>query len=103
MSDRPETRMIGLAGIAIFPDRMRALHPEVVADLAQSIKEIGLLNPITITPRDGIGYRLLAGRHRYEAVKKLGLESIEARIRANRECDPASYPRNLGCFDKAVR
>ena len=26
MSDRPETRMIGLAGIAIFPDRMRALQ-----------------------------------------------------------------------------
>jgi hypothetical protein len=29
--------------------------------------------------------------------------AIEARIRANRECDPAWYPRNLGCFDKAVR
>jgi ParB-like chromosome segregation protein Spo0J len=63
--------MIDLAGIAIFPEPMRALHPEVVADLAQSIKEIGLLNPITIIRQDGIGYRLLAGRHRYEAVKKL--------------------------------
>jgi hypothetical protein len=29
--------------------------------------------------------------------------AIEARIRANRERDPTWYPRNLGCFDKAVR
>jgi hypothetical protein len=29
--------------------------------------------------------------------------AIEARIRAIRERDPTWYPRNLGCFDKAVR
>jgi hypothetical protein len=29
--------------------------------------------------------------------------AIETLVQVRRECDPAWYPRNLGCFDKAVR
>jgi site-specific DNA-methyltransferase (adenine-specific) len=46
-----------------------------VSELAASIKEVGLLNPITITPEK----RLVAGAHRLKACKDLGWTKIEAR------------------------
>lgn len=55
-------------------ERKRALRD--VTELAESIKEIGLLNPITLTP----SLRLVAGRHRLEACKLLGWAEIEATI-----------------------
>ena len=42
---------------------------------------------------------LAAGDRLWEDI----VPAIEARIQANRERDPTWYPRNLGCFDKAVR
>lgn len=47
-----------------------------VDDLAASIAVVGLLNPITITK----ARRLVAGYHRIVACKKLGLDTIEARV-----------------------
>src|SRR5437773_12375629 len=48
-----------------------------ISQLAASIKEVGLLNPIVILP-DGT---LVAGLNRLEACKSLGWEEIEANIR----------------------
>lgn len=47
-----------------------------IESLARSIKEIGLINPITVTP-DG---RLVAGQRRLEAVRRIGMRDIPARI-----------------------
>lgn len=46
----------------------RSARPDGIKDLAKSISEIGLLNPITITA----DHTLIAGRHRLEAAKLLG-------------------------------
>ena len=65
--------------IRISPDEVkvksgrRSLNEEKVKSLAQSIEEIGLLNPITID----LEYNLIAGAHRLEAVKRLGRDAIE--------------------------
>lgn len=65
--------------IRISPDEVkvksgrRSLNEEKVKSLAQSIEEIGLLNPITID----LEYNLIAGAHRLEAVKRLGRDTIE--------------------------
>lgn len=65
--------------IRISPDEVkvkagrRSLNEEKVKSLAQSIEEVGLLNPITID----LEYNLIAGAHRLEAVKRLGRASIE--------------------------
>ncbi len=50
-----------------------------VSDLAQSIVEVGLLNPITVREWHG-GYRLVAGERRLTAFKQLGLAEIPARV-----------------------
>lgn len=52
-----------------------------IENLAESIREKGVLQPITVCP-DGNGmYKLLAGQRRYTAAKKIGLVMIPALVR----------------------
>lgn len=70
--------MSQLRGIAIdrirIPKNRRPIRD--IADLAASIDEIGLLNPITVTTK----MRLVAGLHRLEACRSLGWTKIAATI-----------------------
>ncbi len=52
-----------------------------IAELAQSIKEEGLLSPITLRKNTNDTYKLLAGNRRLDACKLLQLTSIEAIIK----------------------
>jgi N6-adenosine-specific RNA methylase IME4/uncharacterized ParB-like nuclease family protein len=79
-------RDIGLVGIT---SRLRVLRPEAVAVLAASMKALGLLQPIVVRPGGGAGYYLVAGRHRYEAARSLGWETISARVLAASDADDA--------------
>jgi ParB family chromosome partitioning protein len=54
---------------------------ESIALLAESIAEIGLLQPIVVAPRPEGGYRLVAGERRWRAAKRAGLTEIPAIIR----------------------
>ena len=58
--------------IKINPGRREAL-PERVAELAKSIAEIGLLNPVTLDRAN----TLIAGLHRLEAAKLLGWDEVD--------------------------
>lgn len=51
-----------------------------VSDLVASIKEIGVIQPITVTPIEG-GYQIVFGHRRVEAAKKAGLREIPAIVR----------------------
>lgn len=61
--------------IKVNPGRRTALENDI-EELAFSISEIGLLNPITLTG----DYTLVAGLHRLEAVKLLGWTEVECTI-----------------------
>jgi ParB family chromosome partitioning protein len=50
-------------------------------DLASSIRDKGLLNPITVMKRDDGGYDLIAGQRRFLACRKIGWETIPAIVR----------------------
>jgi len=69
---------INTSAVKINSDR-RIVDSSKVEQLADSIKEIGLINPITARECNG-GYLLIAGMHRLEAFKLLGKETIEANI-----------------------
>ncbi len=47
--------------------------------LANSIAELGLINPIVVKPHE-LGYRLIAGTRRFHAFKMLGKDTITAKI-----------------------
>lgn len=73
----------------IYPNSaaMRAVNKASVSTLAASMDRIGLRSPITVRPvprvvngASGFGYEIVAGRHRFEAARKLGWEEIEASI-----------------------
>jgi ParB family chromosome partitioning protein len=58
----------------------RALDPEALQELATSIKEQGLVQPLVVTGV-GDGYQLLVGERRWRAAKLAGLEMVPVVIR----------------------
>lgn len=53
---------------------------ENIEELAESIKEYGLLNPIVLSKNNG-KYEIIAGERRYRASIKAGLKKIDAIVR----------------------
>ncbi|MGZ8735110.1 MAG: ParB/RepB/Spo0J family partition protein [Acidimicrobiia bacterium] len=53
---------------------------ETLASLAESIREVGVLQPILIRPVEG-GYELVAGERRWRAARRVGLQTIPAMVR----------------------
>ena len=66
---------ININEIKINPNRREA-SPSDVRKLADSITEIGLMNPITVDA----DHNLIAGLHRLEAAKLLGWSEIECNV-----------------------
>jgi ParB family chromosome partitioning protein len=61
--------------------RMR-VHPEALAELAHSIKETGVLQPVLVRPAKRRGrFQLIAGERRLRAAKLAGLRRIPAVVR----------------------
>lgn len=76
-----ELRQIRLDEIIADPDQPRKLFEEgALEELAASIKEHGVVQPIIVTPYDK-GYMIVAGERRYRASKMIGLEKIPALVR----------------------
>ncbi len=57
---------------------------EALEELAQSIQEYGLIQPIVVTQKDGY-YSIIAGERRWRASKLAGLKEIPAIIREDNE------------------
>jgi ParB family chromosome partitioning protein len=49
--------------------------------LVASVKAVGLIEPITVTPSEGDRYQIITGHRRYRAAKAAGLEQMEVLIR----------------------
>lgn len=54
---------------------------EKIRELADSIKENGLLQPVTVYKTEDGKYKLIAGERRWRACKLLGVNSVQAIIR----------------------
>ncbi|MCU1457100.1 MAG: chromosome segregation DNA-binding protein [Actinomycetia bacterium] len=55
---------------------------EALAILAESIREVGVLQPVLVRPADD-GYELIAGERRWRAARRVGLQVIPALIRSS--------------------
>ena len=56
-------------------------NPQAIEELAQSIQESGILQPIVVVPEEG-HYRIIVGERRWRAAQKIGLKKIPALIRS---------------------
>jgi ParB family chromosome partitioning protein len=76
-----ELRQIKLNQIVIDPDQPRKkFDQDELEELAESIKEHGVVQPIIVTPYKG-GYQIVAGERRFRASKLAGLDKIPALVR----------------------
>ena len=62
----------------------RSFNEESLDELAESIKEYGLIQPIIVTKESGY-YAIVAGERRWRACKKAGLKEIPAIVRDSDE------------------
>lgn len=77
-----QLRHISLDAITADPNQPRRSFDEgALEELAASITQHGVLQPIVVTPKDD-GYQIVAGERRYRAAKKAGLDTIPALVRA---------------------
>lgn len=62
------------------PDQpRRAFSEESISELAASISQVGLIQPIVVRPR-GEGYELISGERRLRAVRSLGEQTIRCLV-----------------------
>ncbi|MBD2034288.1 ParB/RepB/Spo0J family partition protein [Leptolyngbya sp. FACHB-321] len=59
----------------------RYFDPEKLAQLTQSVKEHGILEPLLVRP-SGSSYELIAGERRYRAAQTVGLTEVPVVVRA---------------------
>lgn len=71
-----------LDSIEVNPFQPRtSFNEESLRELASSIKELGVIQPITVRKLEYNKYQLVSGERRFRASKLLGLETIPAYIR----------------------
>jgi ParB family chromosome partitioning protein len=87
-SDKNADKVVGniieldLEHIEVNPFQPRSnFNDESIKELAASIKELGVIQPITVRKLGFNEYQLVSGERRYRASKLLGLETIPAYIR----------------------
>lgn len=76
-----ELRQIKLSEIDADPEQPRRHFDEAALDeMAASIKEHGVLQPIVVTPHKG-RYQIVAGERRFRASSRAGVDKIPALVR----------------------
>lgn len=77
---------VELNKIVANPDQPRRNFDEdALAELADSIREHGVISPITLRKNDDGTYMIIAGERRFRASKMAGLNSIPAYIRTAKD------------------
>lgn len=68
--------------IAPNPDQPRtSFSDEALDELAASIRELGIIQPLSLRTAPDGGYQIIAGERRWRAAKRAGLTSVPAYVR----------------------
>nr|MDE6557137.1 ParB/RepB/Spo0J family partition protein [Duncaniella sp.] len=87
MDDTPARGMsaindIDLDKISPNPDQPRTdFDEEAIAELAQSIREHGIIQPLSLRKTGGDTYQIIAGERRFRAARLAGLTRVPAYVR----------------------
>ncbi len=77
-------RLVDLPIDSIIPNQHQPrvhFDEESLAELASSIREIGVLQPVLVRPIGDAAYELVAGERRWRAARRAGLAAIPAIVR----------------------
>ncbi len=82
-SDTPRLLDIPVGSIVPNPNQPRVhFDEESLSELANSIREIGVLQPVLVRPTGDDQYELIAGERRWRAARRAGLAVVPAVVRA---------------------
>ncbi|MCL6265389.1 ParB/RepB/Spo0J family partition protein [Flagellimonas myxillae] len=88
VSDKNADKVIGnvveldIESIEVNPFQPRSnFNDDTLKELASSIRELGIIQPITVRKLDFNKFQLVSGERRFRASKMVGLETIPAYIR----------------------
>lgn len=74
--DRGGVEQVNLEQLEVSPYQPRKrIDPEAIAELASSIAEKGVLQPLLVRPSE-TGYEIVAGERRFRAAKQAGLSTV---------------------------
>jgi len=79
-----EVRELDLSLLEPAPPGMNFFSPgkeEELAELARSMAEVGLINPLVVRPLPGGTYQVLAGHRRLRAAQLLGWRTVRCQVR----------------------
>ena len=77
---------VELSTIVANPNQpRRSFDDEALRELADSIREHGVISPITLRKNDDGTYMIIAGERRFRAAKQAGLSTIPAYIRTAKD------------------
>lgn len=65
----------------------RDMHPEALEELAASIRQQGIMQPVVVRPVTGGQFEIIAGERRWRAAQLAGLEKIPALVREAEDRD----------------
>ena len=77
---KQDFKVLKTADLYLFPDNpFHVVEDEMLSELAESIKEFGIVTPIITRPKeDGNGYEVIAGQRRVRASELAGVNTIPA-------------------------
>jgi ParB family transcriptional regulator, chromosome partitioning protein len=92
-ADSPETMVSGawfaelpLDSVVPNPRQPRQVFdPDALAELAHSLREVGLLQPVVVRPVAADRYELIMGERRWRAAQQAGFTSIPAIVRSTED------------------
>ena len=93
---KQDFKVLKTADLYPFPDNpFHVVEDEMLSELAESIKEFGIVTPIITRPKeDGNGYEIIAGQRRVRASELAGINTIPAFVLL-KESSPFREPLKL--------
>ncbi|MBE3095118.1 MAG: ParB/RepB/Spo0J family partition protein [Actinobacteria bacterium] len=87
IGDRLQNRIVELPLVKVTPNKNQPrqnFKEQSLNELAESIREFGIIQPIMVRSLDGGGlYEIISGERRYKAAKMLGLATVPCIINQN--------------------
>lgn len=81
VDDNERVQKVPVSSLSPNPEQPRTIFDETaLAELAVSIKQYGIVQPLVVTPAES-GYHIIAGERRWRAAKTAGLQTVPVIVR----------------------
>lgn len=88
LDDNERIRKIAVEDLEPNPDQPRQhFEKQALDQLADSIKQFGVLQPLVVTPVEGGTYAIIAGERRWRAAQQAGLKKVPTVVRTTKDLE----------------